>query len=150
MNILDLVQQYNIQLQTSGNLYKIPCPFHSEKTASCFIYPDTNSFYCFGCGAGGDVIEFAKLYNKISYREALQLLNMKDQAFSLNKLKNKLHSPKEESSIDKDYFLANKILHKLNLSLSNEALEIDRKYEGGNADFLRNFIRNHRKAYYVD
>ena len=144
MNILELIKQYNIQLQTAGNLYKIACPFHGEKAASCFIYPDTNSFYCFGCGAGGDVIQFARLYNKVSYREALKFLNMKDQTFSLNKLKNRLQ-PTEKNPIEQYYLLANKILHKLKLSLSNEAIEIDRNFYEGNTKFLKNFIKNVRE-----
>ena len=37
------------------------CPFHSEKTPSFTIYPDNQSFYCFGCGAGGDVVTFIRI-----------------------------------------------------------------------------------------
>ena len=46
------------------------CPFHSEKTASCKIYPKSNSFYCFGCGAGGDVIDFVRLLYGLDFRQA--------------------------------------------------------------------------------
>ena len=48
----------------------LSCPFHSEKTASCKIYPKSNSFYCFGCGAGGDVIDFVRLLYGLDFRQA--------------------------------------------------------------------------------
>lgn len=50
------------------------CPFHSEKTPSFTVYPDSQSFYCFGCGAGGDVITFIKKIENLEYVEALRFL----------------------------------------------------------------------------
>lgn len=50
------------------------CPFHSEKTPSCHIYSDTQSFYCFGCGAGGDVITFIRLIENLDYMESVRFL----------------------------------------------------------------------------
>ena len=72
-DIVDLVGSY-VQLKRKGRLYGGLCPFHSEKTPSFYVYPDTQSFYCFGCGAGGDAITFAKKINSISYGEAVKLL----------------------------------------------------------------------------
>ena len=45
-----------VNLIRRGRHYVCNCPFHSEKSPSCTIFPETQSFYCFGCGAGGDVI----------------------------------------------------------------------------------------------
>jgi len=50
------------------------CPFHGEKTASFNLYPETNSFYCFGCGAGGDVITFIKRIENLEYIDAIKFL----------------------------------------------------------------------------
>lgn len=49
------------------------CPFHAERTASCKIYE--TSFYCFGCGAGGDVINFVKLLFNIGFKAAIVRIN---------------------------------------------------------------------------
>ena len=50
------------------------CPFHGEKTASFNLYPETNSFYCFGFGAGGDVITFIKRIENLEYIDAIKFL----------------------------------------------------------------------------
>ncbi len=50
------------------------CPFHNEKTPSFVVYPDTQSFYCFGCGAAGDVIGFVRKYNNLGYVESVKQL----------------------------------------------------------------------------
>ena len=49
-----------VQLRRRGKNLTGLCPFHSEKTPSFTVYPDTQSFYCFGCDAGGDAITFMK------------------------------------------------------------------------------------------
>ena len=72
-DIVELVGSY-VQLKRKGRLYGGLCPFHSEKSPSFYVYPDTQSFYCFGCGAGGDAISFAKKINSIDYPEAVKLL----------------------------------------------------------------------------
>ena len=63
-DIVELVGGY-VQLKRKGRLYGGLCPFHSEKTPSFYVYPDTQSFYCFGCGAGGDAVTFTKKINSI-------------------------------------------------------------------------------------
>lgn len=71
--IEDVVSSY-VTLKRTNRISKCLCPFHSEKTPSCTIYPDTDSFYCFGCGAGGDVITFIMKIENLSYIEAVRLL----------------------------------------------------------------------------
>ena len=50
------------------------CPFHNEKTPSFTVYPDSQSFYCFGCGAGGEVISFIRRAENLDYYEAVKFL----------------------------------------------------------------------------
>jgi len=50
------------------------CPFHSEKTPSFSVSPDTGLFYCFGCHKGGSIIQFIMDIDKLSYTEAMQEL----------------------------------------------------------------------------
>ena len=71
--IVELVGSY-VQLKRKGRLYGGLCPFHSEKTPSFYVYPDTQSFYCFGCQAAGDAISFVKKINNISSGEAIKML----------------------------------------------------------------------------
>ena len=63
-----------VNLLRSGKDFVALCPFHAEKTPSFHVYTDTQSFYCFGCGAGGDVITFAKRIENLEYIEAVRLL----------------------------------------------------------------------------
>lgn len=63
-----------VTLKKRGRTHVCNCPFHSEKTPSCTIYPDTQSFYCYGCGAGGDVITFTMKMENLGYVEAVRLL----------------------------------------------------------------------------
>lgn len=63
-----------ISLKRAGRDNVCLCPFHSEKTPSCHIYTDTQSFYCFGCGAGGDVITFIRLIEHLDYVESVKFL----------------------------------------------------------------------------
>lgn len=50
------------------------CPFHNEKTPSFTVYPENGSFYCFGCGVGGDVITFVRRMENLDYMEAVKQL----------------------------------------------------------------------------
>lgn len=63
-----------VTLKRTGNHLKGLCPFHSEKTPSFVVYTDTQSFYCFGCGAGGDVVNFVMRSENLDYVSALETL----------------------------------------------------------------------------
>jgi len=66
-NPVDSVISSYVNLKRSGHDAVGLCPFHSEKTPSFHVYNDTQSFYCFGCGAGGDVITFIKRIENLEY-----------------------------------------------------------------------------------
>ena len=63
-----------VQLRRRGKNLTGLCPFHSEKTPSFTVYPDTQSFYCFGCGAGGDAITFLRKIENLDYMDAVREL----------------------------------------------------------------------------
>ncbi len=63
-----------VPLKRGGRTLKGLCPFHGEKTPSFTVYPETASFYCFGCGAGGDVITFIKRIENLDYLDAVKFL----------------------------------------------------------------------------
>ncbi len=63
-----------VNLKRAGRISKGLCPFHGEKTASFTVYPDTQSYYCFGCGNGGDVITFIKNIENLDYMDAVRFL----------------------------------------------------------------------------
>lgn len=72
-DIEPLISSY-ISLKRAGDTYKGLCPFHSEKSPSFTVYPRTASFYCFGCGIGGDAVTFIKQMEHLDYPDALQFL----------------------------------------------------------------------------
>ena len=72
-DIESVISSY-VSLKRAGSNLKGLCPFHSEKTPSFTVYPETQSFYCFGCGAGGDVINFVMRTENLDYRAAIETL----------------------------------------------------------------------------
>ena len=73
-NDIESVISSYVTLKRAGSNLKGLCPFHSEKTPSFTVYPGTQSFYCFGCGAGGDVINFVMRTENIDYVSAIETL----------------------------------------------------------------------------
>ncbi len=82
------------------------CPFHNEKTPSFTVYPESGSFYCFGCGAGGDIFTFIKLIENLDYIDAVRLLaersgiSVEEESYdnSLSKLKEKIYEINRETA----------------------------------------------------
>ena len=72
-DIVDVISGY-VKLQKKGSSYFGLCPFHNEKSPSFSVSPGKQMYYCFGCGAGGNVITFIMEYENYSFGEALKLL----------------------------------------------------------------------------
>ena len=72
-DIVDVISQY-VNLKKKGANYFGLCPFHNEKSPSFSVSPGKQMYYCFGCGAGGNVITFIMEYENYSFVEALKLL----------------------------------------------------------------------------
>jgi DNA primase len=72
LDIVEVISQ-RVPLQRSGNSYKAPCPFHQEKTPSFHVFPDRQSWRCFGaCATGGDVLSFVMKAEGLEFGEALK------------------------------------------------------------------------------
>ena len=73
-NSIESVISSYITLKRAGSNFNANCPFHSEKTPSFTVFPATQSFYCFGCGAGGDAISFVMRMENLDYLTAIRTL----------------------------------------------------------------------------
>lgn len=72
-DIVDVISQY-VRLQKKGSTYFGLCPFHNEKTGSFSVTPGKQMYYCFGCGAGGNVFTFLMEYENFTFGEAMEAL----------------------------------------------------------------------------
>lgn len=68
------IAKYRLLLRGCRNKFSSLCPFHEEKHASFYIYPETNTFHCFGCQENGDVIKLTMHLYGTSFREAVKML----------------------------------------------------------------------------
>jgi len=70
----EVIANHGVPLRPVGSRLVGRCPFHEDGRASMVVYPVTRSYYCFGCGAGGDVIDFVRRVERVGFREAVALL----------------------------------------------------------------------------
>ncbi len=104
-DIESVISQY-VNLKRRGKNLVGLCPFHNEKTPSFTVYPENGSFYCFGCGSGGDVITFTSLIERLDYVEAVKLLadrsgiTIPENGYdnSMQELKNRLYEINRETA----------------------------------------------------
>lgn len=73
INIVDYIGK-RVTLKKTGRNYKGLCPFHNEKTPSFIVSPERQTFHCFGCGKGGDILAFVMEYDHVDFMEALEEL----------------------------------------------------------------------------
>ena len=118
VNLSQVVGQ-DVHLQKKGREFVGHCPFHNEKTGSFFVNDDKGTFYCFGCGASGDVIEYLIRKNGIQFMQAVELLS----ELSGIKIPEKLRY--SDDCIRKQQSILLKILEffKNSLMMSNDAMD---------------------------
>ncbi len=73
LGVADVLSSY-IKLEKAGKNFKAKCPFHHEKTPSFFVSPERDSYYCFGCGASGDIFTFVEQFEGLDFSGALKVL----------------------------------------------------------------------------
>lgn len=105
-NDIESVISPYVELKRRGKNLVGLCPFHNEKTPSFTVYPENGSFYCFGCGVGGDVFSFVKLIENLDYVDAIRFLaeksgiviNENEYDNSMEKLRNTVYEINRESA----------------------------------------------------
>jgi DNA primase len=127
-DIVEIVGQY-VQLTKSGRTMRAPCPFHSEKKPSFFVYPEQQTWHCFGaCNTGGDVFSFIMKKEGLDFADTLHWLAEKTGVV----IPSRAGSEFEDQAKDKIYLInqaAAQYFH--NLLLSNPAAEKARNYLHG-------------------
>ena len=104
-DITEVISTY-VSLKKRGRNMVGLCPFHGEKTPSFNIYTETDSFYCFGCGASGDVISFIMKIENLDYVEAVKYLaqragmDMPEDGYddSLSRLRKRVYEANREAA----------------------------------------------------
>lgn len=104
-DITDVVSSY-VNLKRRGKNMVGLCPFHGEKTPSFNLYPENGSFFCFGCGAGGDVITFIRKIENLDYIEAVKFLaqragmDMPESSYddTMSRLRNRVYEANREAA----------------------------------------------------
>ena len=154
-NIHDVISKYVKLTSKGGNLIGL-CPFHNEKTPSFTVYPEKDSFYCFGCGIGGDIIEFIQRIEKIDYISAVKLLaersgvkiteDAEDNYYT--KMRNKILAINQEAAKFYQSYLKSAngkwaVEYLSNRGLSSETIE---KYQLGCAPKDWNMLLNYLKT----
>ena len=78
IDIVETIRNSGVAITKHGKDYFGLCPFHTEKTASFSVSPQKQIFHCFGCGVGGDVIEFVQKHYSLDFLQALEFLKISD------------------------------------------------------------------------
>lgn len=105
-NDIESVISSYVELKKRGKNLVGLCPFHNEKTPSFTVYPENGSFYCFGCGVGGDVFSFIKLIENLDYADAIRYLAEKsgvniietERDNSLQAMRNRIYDINRETA----------------------------------------------------
>ncbi len=113
----------HVVLRKAGKNFSGLCPFHDEKTPSFIVFPNRQRFKCFGCGEGGDVINFTKKIMNTDFKGALLCLGMsKEQYCEQNSIVKKEHElVKKFKKWEQDYFAEISDLYRTTNKLKSKA-----------------------------
>lgn len=114
LDILEVVGSY-LTLKKAGSNYKANCPFHNEKTPSFMISPERQTFKCFGCGEGGDILTFIEKIEGVDFYNALKILADRAGIKLVNSIKygNKQYSANAETKLFEINNWAKRVYHKI-------------------------------------
>jgi DNA primase len=101
VSLVRLAESQGYKLQKHGKDVAVCCPFHADKTPSCVITPKSNLFNCFGCGAGGSVIDWVMKTQGVSFRHAVELLKNDIGAVTSSLAANAAESPVKKNTVPK-------------------------------------------------
>jgi len=100
-HLLEILDERGLEYTQVGELYRLLCPFHGDTNKpNLFVYPDTNSYYCYACQEGGSPVDFILKYDGCTLREALKEASVKEPEIRL-RLHNRIHN--KENLQDKDF-----------------------------------------------
>lgn len=134
LEILETLRKYNITLEQTGTRYRACCPLpgHSDNTPSFVVYPETNSYYCFGCSRGGGPIQFIMQFEGISKEKVMERLQSGDLAVDIARILEP-RAPVEETFNTELNFIISSMIRKALLEgkqwsqVSTFLKDIDRK-----------------------
>lgn len=155
LNIGQVISDYVCLKQKGSNFIGL-CPFHNEKTPSFTVYNDTQSFYCFGCGTGGDVITFIRKIENLNYTDAVKLLaqragiEMSDEKYSdrfFRKKQRILEINRESAQFFYDYIMSSQGKNKLDyLFAKGLNMKIIKQFKLGFAPDSYDMLLKHLKS----
>ena len=133
VSILDLISPH-VQLKKAGRYYKGLCPFHPDKNPSFVVNPDRNTFYCFGCGVGGDIYSFVMKFHNLPFPQAMEELARR-AGIQLGERRRR-RDPKREEAVEKALALNESVCRFYHRSLveSPEAAAARKYLEGRGVD----------------
>ncbi len=149
VSLLDLVRQQGFEVVSQGKDSVVSCPFHEEKTPSCIISPKSNLFNCFGCGAGGSVIDWVMKTERLDFRQAalrLQQQYLPLAASSEPETKTNAHTPEpvdvEVTSTEDDQAVLQQVITFYHETLKqNQEAQDYLKYRGLDDAELINYFK---------
>jgi len=128
LDIVEVISAY-VPLKKAGRNYKGLCPFHSEKTPSFIVFPDSQNWHCFGaCGTGGDLYTFIQKRENVDFSEALQILAQKAGVEIKPRTERESAEAQQRDKLREINELAARYFHHLLLDESETQAEIARAY----------------------